>query len=581
MTSSLLDGNLNLLWSSLIVSELVKNGIGTFFISPGYRNVPLIAALSQNQNAVKRLTIDERAAGFRALGYAKSAGKAGVLVCTSGTALSNYFPALIEACEDELPMIIISADRPPELVGSHANQSIEQTGIYGRFAIEMLNLPCPDESYPLDALLAKIDYLISIKKGPVQINCPFREPLLNPAESNSHLPEAYLSYARQIFDNPNPFTDYLPVEPVAVNLKRVEQVIQQTERGMVVIGRMAPAVDRSQLIRFIMELDWPVYCDIASGLRGVVPLSLQIPILDHPTALENIRAYHPQTILQFGTGLVSKHYYQTVLSEKTADLILVTGRSGVRDPSHRVNIKIPIQVDRFAKSCQLTPDRISGKQKQDQFLKGVHTHYHQMEQQIPPDEFSFLLLARLIVERIPENEALFLGNSISIRAFDALLFPAQKAVEIITNRGVSGIEGNLATSIGYAETRPQRITAVIGDISLLHDLNSLMLISPAQTPIILIVPNNGGGKIFDRLPARNFPDVLDPYLTTPHTMNFKHAAAQFNLDYRLTTQPSDFAECYQQALDSRASLLIEVSIDPERDLAIFKQTMIRRASFDL
>ena len=571
MTETLLDRNMNQLWASLIVNELVKNGIDTFFISPGNRNVPLIAALAHNQQAVKRLTIDERASAFRALGYAKSSGKAGVLICTSGTALSNYFPAVIEAYEDELPLIVISADRPPELVGSHANQSIEQTDIYGHFVLEKLNLPCPDESYLPDALLSKIDYLISKKNGPVHINCPFREPLLDSQDPNWEIPEPYLSSARKMFDNPKPYTEYLPVQMVPGSLETIEKAIQETERGMVVIGRMAPSVDRRELIRFVTDLGWPVYCDIASGLKGCVPISLQIPILDHPVALEKVSTYQPQTILQFGTGLVSKHYYQTILSEQSADLILVTARSGVRDPAHRVNIKIPIQVDCFVKACQTGQFRLSPNQQRDDFLASVQTHYRRMEDKIPINEFSFPLLARLITQTIPENEALFLGNSIAIRAFDALRFSTNKTIEIITNRGVSGIEGNLATSVGYAETRPRRITAVIGDISLLHDLNSLMLISPSRTPIILVVPNNQGGKIFDRLPARNYPEVLDPYLTTPHDMDFEHAAAQFNLDYSHTAQPQEFEEVYQTALRGKNNRLIEVSIDPERDLEVLKQ----------
>jgi len=568
--TALLDQNLNLLWSSLIINELIKNGIDTFFISPGNRNVPLIAALAHNPKAVKRLTIDERASGFRALGYAKSTGKAGVVICTSGTAMSNYFPALIEACEDELPLLVISADRPPELVGSHANQSIEQTGLFGQFALDSLNLPCPDAFYPLDALLAKIDYLVNIKNSPVHINCPFREPLLSPAAVA--VSESYLSDARRLFDIPHPFTEYLPVEPVTGNLKNVEKTIQQTERGLVVIGRMAPSVCRSDLIRFITELNWPVYCDIASGLRGSVPTALQIPVLDHPTVLEALNTYTPQTILQFGTGLVSKHYYQTVLADQTADLILVTAKIGVRDPSHRVNIKIPIQVDRFIKNYGPAQDQARDTSAQELFLKAIQTHYLRMEQAIPVEEISFQLLSRLIVTRIPDEESLFLGNSIAIRAFDAVQFPSGKTVEIITNRGVSGIEGNLATAIGYAEASHHRITAVIGDISLLHDLNSLMLINTSQVPIILIVPNNGGGRIFDRLPARNYPDVLDPFLTTPHNLDFSHAAAQFNLDYQLTSNPREFAECYHHALKGERSILIEVSIDSERDLDIFKQS---------
>lgn len=571
MTAALLDGNMNLLWSSLIVNELVKNGIDTFFISPGNRNVPLIAALAQHPGAVKRLSIDERASAFRALGHAKASGKAGVLVCTSGTALSNYFPAVIEACEDGLPLVVISADRPPEFVGSHANQSIEQTGIYGRFALEQLNLPCPDESYPLDALLSKIDYLLSIKNGPVHINCPFREPLLNRQEGPSPIPVAYLSDASEIFETPRPFTEYLPIEPTTGDLKAVEEAISGAKKGMIVIGRMAPAVQQDDLLQFISRLGWPVYCDIASGLKGSVEISLQIPVLDHPKALEIIKSYKPDVILQFGTGLVSKHYYQTILPELKANVILVTARSGVRDPAHRVTLKIPIRVDRFARACAIQPCSEETAQLRDKFLESIQAFYQRIEQRIPTDRLSIAQLSRLVINDIPEHETLFLGNSLAVRAFDGVQYPRQKTIEIITNRGGSGIEGNLATTIGYAESSQHRVTAMIGDVSLLHDLNSLLLMKESRAPVILIVPNNGGGKIFDRLPARDFPEVLTPYLTTPHSMDFKHIAAQFSLDYRCVATSADFTKAYRQVLREGGSLFLEVSIDPEQDLEIFGQ----------
>lgn len=169
-----LDDHLNLLWSSLIVSELIKNGIDTFFISPGNRSAPLISALTYEHRAHKKICPDERAAGYRALGYAKAAGRAGVLVCTSGTAPANYYPAVIEASREDLPMIIFSADRPPELVDSDANQTIVQENLYGRYCRDSLFLPCPDAAYPLEALLTKIDYLVSSHSGQVHINCPFR-----------------------------------------------------------------------------------------------------------------------------------------------------------------------------------------------------------------------------------------------------------------------------------------------------------------------------------------------------------------------------------------------------------------------
>ncbi len=144
--------NLNVLWALVIVEEFVRNGIDTFFVSPGNRNAPLIAALAQHKDVSARSVVDERAAGYCALGYAKATGRPAAVVCTSGTALANYYPAVIEANRDVVPLVVLSADRPPELVGSDANQTIHQVGIFGDFCRRVLNLPPPGEQFPIHTL---------------------------------------------------------------------------------------------------------------------------------------------------------------------------------------------------------------------------------------------------------------------------------------------------------------------------------------------------------------------------------------------------------------------------------------------
>jgi len=192
-----LSDNLNLLWSSLIVTELIKNGMETFFVSPGNRNAPLISALVNEAIACKKICMDERAAGYRALGHAKATGRPGVLVCTSGTAPANYYPAVIEAFREEIPMVILSADRPPELVGSDANQTIVQPDLYGRYCRDSLFLPCPSADYPLEALLSKIDSLVVHSNGPVHINCAYRDPLVPGIPDSQPIPSELLVAARR------------------------------------------------------------------------------------------------------------------------------------------------------------------------------------------------------------------------------------------------------------------------------------------------------------------------------------------------------------------------------------------------
>lgn len=566
-----LSSHLNLLWSSLIVVEFIKNGIDTFFISPGNRNAPLISALAYEDRALKKICLDERAAGYRALGYAKATGRPGVLVCTSGTAPANYYPAVIEASREDIPLIILSADRPPELIGSDANQTIFQPDLFGRYCRDSLFLPCPDAEYPLGALLAKMDHVIHHPSGPIHINCPFRDPLTPGASGYPPVPAEILLEAGQLFDQPKPYTTYSHKD-ASYDVRELLEAVRDTRRGLVIVGRLDTPEDVPALERFLQHIDWPVFCDIASSLKGRIPSDRQIFTLDHPEAIRLIPDYNPDTILQFGSGLVSKHYYASILPQSKSTVIQISPRSGLRDPAHRVSLRIKAPVSAIAEHLknEIFPSPDQGPCTR--FMDQMKTLQHLVTKSIGEDKLSFTLIASTLLSEVPEGEGLFPGNSIAIRAFDAALPSALRNITVISNRGVSGIEGNIATCVGFAEGSGRRVTAVIGDISFLHDLNSLLLMKQSTTPVILMVINNGGGRIFERLPMINFPEILNPYMTTPHDMNFKRLAEQFDLPYSRIEKPQVFKEAYGQALDSKRSALLEVILSPDDDLRIF-QTM--------
>ncbi len=565
-----LTDHLNLLWSSLIVAEFIKNGIDTFFISPGNRSAPLISALAYEDRALKKICLDERAAGYRALGYAKATGRPCVLLCTSGTAPANYYPAVIEAGREEIPLIILSADRPPELVGSDANQTIVQRDLFGRYCRDSLFLPCPDVHYPLNALLAKMDDIIHHPSGPIHINCPFRDPLTPGVSGHHPIPADILEKARRLFDFPKPYTTYFRQALIAADTKDLSAVIQNTARGLIIVGRLDTPQDVPALERLFQTTDWPVFCDIASSFKARIPVDRQIFNLDHPEALRLINDYNPDTILQFGSGLVSKHYYASILPQTKATVIQVSPRSGLRDPAHRVNLRIEAPISAMAERLidevfpRVEPDAYA------RFMMSMGMLHLMVKQSIETDRLSFALIASTLYAEVPDDEGLFLGNSIAIRAFDAVLPAAVRKITIISNRGASGIEGNIATCVGYAEGSGKRVTAVIGDISFLHDLNSLLLMKQSIVPVVLIIVNNGGGRIFERLPINNYPEILNPFMTTPHDMNFKLLAGQFDLPYHRIEKPQELAQSYNRALHSKCSALLEVILSPEDDLRIFK-----------
>jgi len=570
MSPMLLTDNLNLLWSSLIVAELVKNGLDTFFVSPGNRNAPLIAALAYEERAVKKICVDERAAGYRALGHAKATGRAGVLLCTSGTASANYYPAVIEAAREEIPLVILSADRPPELVGSDANQTIVQPDLFGRYGRESLFLPRPSTDYPLEALLAKIDSLVARPIGPVHINCPFGDPLIPGVPDRCPMPGDLPAAARRLYERKGPYTVHPAPVVLPPGLEDIAATLRNTGRGLAVVGRLDSPQDVPALEELLQRLDWPVFCDIASSLKGRVRTDAQIFSLDHPEAIRLVKAYAPETILQFGTGLVSKHYYASILPKSDATLIQVSPRGGLRDPAHRASIRIQAPVHAFIGGLNFSGPLSFDGAARLKFLNQMEALHHAVAERITPGALSYPRIASIFLGGIPEGEGLFLGNSTVIRAFDATRCPRPRQMRVISNRGASGIEGNIATSVGFAEAAGVRVTAVIGDISFLHDLNSLLLLRQSETPVILVVINNGGGRIFERLPIGDFPEMVDPYLITPHAMDFHHLAEQFSLPYFHAGTADELAVAYGEALGAKRSAFVEVTLSPAEDLRIYR-----------
>ncbi len=575
--------HLNTLWPVLIVSELVKKGIDTFFISPGNRNVPIMAAINALPGTVARFCLDERASAYRALGHAKGSGKPGVLVCTSGTAAANYYPAFIEAFRDEIPMIVWSADRPPELVGSDANQTIDQMGLFGRFALKSLNLPSPSAEYPLRALLARISDLTNVANGPVHMNLPFREPLLPGSMGGDVAGVGLIETALTFLAAPEPYTSHIEIgrhgreghhadSCVSPEIERLKVILKKCSRGLVIAGRLGCRTDATPVTRFAEKRKWPVYCDIASGLKGYFTGSSRIPFLDHPEASELIAGYDPEVIIQFGTGLVSKSYYEDVAEGKLKrpTLVQVTSKTGIRDPGHQVDFRISATaheaVSLFETIGWARPDENSNLK----LAAGFDALIQKIGQATPEDVLNHPLIAKIIYDRIPENEAFFAGNSLIVRAFDMMVPDMYKQIDIVTNRGVSGIEGNIATAVGYAESAVERMTLVLGDISFLHDLGSLMLVRHSEVPVIVIVVNNGGGRIFERLPVARFDGIPGEWVTMSHDYGFQKSAEQFGLPYYRAATPAALTTAYEDVLEDNCSALIEISLSAEDDLRIFE-----------
>lgn len=559
---NLLTQNLGRLWSSIIVNELVNQGSTHFFISPGQRNAPIIAAISNHSKAKIHLGIDERAQGYQALGFAKACGIPGVLVCTSGTALANYLPAVIEAKKSQTPLIIISADRPWDMVFANANQTIQQNEIFGNYLNAFLNPGEPSTSAPPSALSSSVAHLffqsLNPNPGPVHLNLPLREPLENDLVP---IDKDYLELAKINTSKNNIGPKWFPG-----NIDPVLNKIKEAKSGLLVIGQLPSYKDSANIKNLIKELDWPIYLDVCSGLKFELNLmDGATPGLDHPEVLNAFQKNPPEVILHIGGSLVSKHYYSFLQKNPSIFLIKANNSFEKEDPAHSIDINLNCDPDLFAKEVFPTL-------KQKNFPKFSWEELVLKKSEIIDDApITYPQVTKSLLDWIPELSTLYIGNSTVIRSFDSYSSNyLKKKLKVISHRGVSGIEGFLAAAVGAAQTQELPLTLVIGDISFLYDLNSLMLFKDAQNPIITLILNNKGGGIFSLLPISAEKEVI-PYLYTEHDLDFRKCAEQFNLNYQKVSNIDQLKEFYLKALADKSHSFIEVEINNEDNVEIYNK----------
>ncbi len=553
--------NIQSLWGDLIVEELVRNSVNHFVVCPGSRSTPLIQAIARNADAEATIWLDERGGAFHALGRARAEGWPCAVVTTSGTAVANLLPAVVEASLDGVPMILLTADRPHELREVGANQSIKQTGIFADHVRWMFDLPAPDLQMPARAVLTTVDEGVHRARGahpgPVQLNCPFREPLaptpeawdrawLEPIQSWLDDDESLVAFASGEFEE-NLFVDGL-----------LEQM-RTAKRGVVVMGTL-DRFDAIEAVSIAGRLGWPVWTDVRSGMRLGPRFPGQSVHLDRLLATGAVEA--PDVVLQFGGRLTSKRM-QTFLDAGHADTyILVDADPSRMDPGHQVTNRVHCAVHLF---CETLEGLLESRPHEGHVLDVASADARVDAAVEAAVETETALtepwVARWLTRRMDKDHALFIGNSMPIR--DVQHYGATGGVELDvgTNRGASGIDGNVSTAAGFAQGSDTPATLLTGDLTLLHDVNALAMLPALEHPLTIVVVNNGGGGIFSFLPIAEHEDVLRPYVETPHDIHFEGICASFGLPYAHVDTRDGFETAYKAAIASGRSSVIEVASD--------------------
>ncbi|HAZ13556.1 MAG: 2-succinyl-5-enolpyruvyl-6-hydroxy-3-cyclohexene-1-carboxylic-acid synthase [Bdellovibrionales bacterium GWA2_49_15] len=563
--------NINQLFALLIIDQMIKNKVRAFFVSPGMRNAPLLWAIDQlkTDKITVEVGIDERAHAFRALGFAKVTGETPCLLCTSGTAMANYFPAVLEAQKSQTSLLILSADRPASLVYATANQTLEQPHLLAPAAPTLLTLDAPALHSSPHEWAALLGHALhrgqATPKAPSHINISFTEPLDGSTQS---IPPAMLLEAENILADSRPYTRHLTnVEP-----SMMERIF--TEPGMVVIGELPYYEDHSGILDFLKKCPWPFYADVTSSLKFDFNLQHgQIPTFDHPEVMEWPKRHALQYILHLGGRVTSKHYYSFLDKNPETQLIAVNASPNMEDPALRTRIKIHQAPHQFvqALTLPLVPRNMS--------LEGLIPFVQKKMNLIHQSSQTFPALSKTIIELAPDKSLLVLGNSTAVRSFDSYTsLLLSKHLSVITNRGVSGIEGLLATAIGASDGLKAKpvtpITLVLGDISAMHDLNSLLSLRNLKAPLVIIVANDFGGGIFKLLGLSNIDQAME-MMTTPHDWKLAPMAESMGINCCSLNSQKELAKKYPEAIQdavySLRPIFMEFLINPQENLALYNQ----------
>ncbi len=532
--------NINQLWASILVESLYRLGLRHAVICPGSRSAPLTIAFAQHPGVQAIPVLDERSASFFALGLARQHHRATALVCTSGTAGANFYPAVIEARESQVPLLVLTADRPPELRHCHAGQAIDQVKLFGQYPTWQAELRLPD------AALASLSYLRQTVRfsweqtrfpqvGPVHLNIPLREPL-------APLSDPKIEALAETFNSDEFFAHLLSEGSVlSRDLARLPPW-QNTDRGVIVVGLAQPEVtdDYVEAIASLSQsLGWPILADALNPLRS---RQSQLPnlichydlILRQP---EHQRRLRPDAVLRLGELPTSKVLRQWLAALDCRQWV-VSDRPGNFDPLHGKTQHLHCGLQPLAHQLANQRETTSPPTPQQ-----YNSHWQKLEVQTTAAveqamgnlaELREPKLPWLLSQTLPEQTPLFIANSTPIRDMEWFWQGSNRQILPYFNRGANGIDGTLSTAIGIAQKNRPSIM-VTGDLALLHDTNGWLLRAQLRGHLTIILINNNGGGIFELLPIAKFEPPFEQFFATPQPINFADLCKTYGASYEEIT----------------------------------------------
>jgi 2-succinyl-5-enolpyruvyl-6-hydroxy-3-cyclohexene-1-carboxylate synthase len=562
--------NLHLAWARIFVRAAAFAGVSDAVLSPGSRSTPLALALAAEPGLRLHVIVDERSAAFFALGQARVTGRPSLLVCTSGTAGAHYLPAIIEAALSFVPMLVVTADRPWELYDAAAPQTIDQLKLFGDFVRHHAELGLPDAAPSAMRAVPRIAAQAVARSlhptpGPVHLNARFRKPLepvvVAGPEPWEPLAATLLTRGAPAVIAPSPSLD---AAAVASLVDRVDHA----ERGLIVCGPAAldRGAGRDAILDLARRTGFPLLAEGTSQVRfggdraGVVDCGPFDAVLRAP----GFRAGHsPDLILQIGAPPTSTAYAELAAGAGAARVVIA--EHGWNDPQSDASAIVladPVALAR-AVAAKIAP-RAAGSPWSLAFARAGAMAQAIADRASAAPALGEGAVACATVGSCPEGALLVVGNSTPVRDLDAFCRPSSRALRVVHQRGASGIDGLVSGAAGAGSVASGPVALLLGDISMVHDLGALGLLARAEHPLVVVVVQNGGGRIFDQLPVARSADpaVFERCFATPQAVHFEQAAAAFDVPYARAATRAALDEALAAAWGRRGATLIEAIVAP-------------------
>ncbi|WP_414588352.1 2-succinyl-5-enolpyruvyl-6-hydroxy-3-cyclohexene-1-carboxylic-acid synthase [Scytonema sp. PCC 10023] len=569
--------NINTVWASIAAETLKRLGLTCVVICPGSRSTPLAVAFAQQSPDIQAISIlDERSAAFFALGQAKATGRPTVVVCTSGTAGANFYPAVIEAKESRIPLLLFTTDRPAELRDCHSGQTIDQLKLYGNYPNWQTELAIPSVEMGMLAYLRQMmihawERSQTSVPGPVHLNFPFRDPLA-PISNGEELQTTSLQLLQSEFDLEDFFSHITTITAsahVPISSPPFLEEWLKSDRGIIIAGVAQPQRPQeycSAIAQLSKTLKFPVLAEGLSPVRNYADLNPHI-ISTYDLILRNqelAKQLAPDVVIQIGELPTSKELRNWLTSTQARRWIIDPSDQNL-DPLHGRTTHLRISIEELSRWGQ-----INSKFKIQNSKLGVSPSSPSspsLPPSLPPSSPSspsspeYLQLwcaieakvraavdqtlttteelfegkaAWLLSQTLPPKTPIFIANSMPVRDVEFFWKPSHSEVQPFFNRGANGIDGTLSTALGIAH-RHQSSVMLTGDLALLHDTNGFLIRNKFVGHLTIVLINNNGGGIFEMLPISKFDPPFEEFFATPQDIDFAQLCATYGVEYELMT----------------------------------------------